>query len=338
MWTPKGGWSASSGATASSKGVINHALMSNPLDASTSKTLHAPASKPFHYGGQAVIEGVMIRGRRHTSVAIRRPDGSIFLRFEPLPGTFYDSPWARIPFLRGALFLWENLLLGTRTLLLSAGVAMGEEDTKASSGAMWGMLVPAFLFGAAIFLVGPLALTNWLDSFLSSSLLSNVVEGLIRLLFFVVYIWAIGLVPDIRRVFAYHGAEHQAVNALEHGADLEPASVQRYNTAHTRCGTGFLLNVLLLSIVVFALLGKPPPVLRYASRLVLIPAIAAVGYELLRLGADHFGKGWVRVLLAPGLALQALTTRRPEDAQVEVALAALKGAISADAGQPVAPS
>lgn len=293
-------------------------------------------SKPFHYGGQAVIEGVMIRGRRNMSVAIRRPDGSIFLRSQPLRGSFYDSPWARVPFLRGVLFLWENLLLGCRTLLLSARIAMGEEETSASPAAMWGMLVPAFLFAGAVFLIGPLAVTNWLDRYFSSGLLSNLVEGLIRLLFFVVYIWGIGLMPDIRRVFAYHGAEHQAVNALEHGADLEPASVLQYDTAHTRCGTAFLLNVLLLSIVVFALLGKPPPVLRYASRLVLIPAIAAVAYELLRLGADHFGKAWVKMLLAPGLALQALTTRRPEDAQVEVALAALNAAISADAGQPIA--
>lgn len=278
----------------------------------------------------------MIRGRQHMSVAIRRPDGRLFLRFEPLPGSFYDSPWARIPFLRGVLFLWENLLLGSRTLLLSARVAMGEEDAAVSSGAMWGMLVPAFLFAAAIFFVGPLAVTNWLDRYLSSSLVSNLVEGIIRLLFFIAYIWGIGLMPDIRRVFAYHGAEHQAVNALEHGAALEPVSVRKYDTAHTRCGTGFLLNVLLLSIVVFALLGKPPLFLRYASRLVLIPAIAAIGYELLRLGADHSGKSWVKILLAPGLALQALTTRQPDETQVEVALAALKGAMSADAGQPVA--
>ena len=294
---------------------------------------HAPTPKPFHYGGQAVIEGVMIRGRRHVSVAIRRPDGSIFLRSEPLPGTFYDSRWARVPFLRGALFLWENLLLGTRTLLLSASVAMGEEETKTSSAAMWGMLVPAFVFAAAIFFAGPIAATSWLDRYFPSGLVSNLAEGVIRLLFFVAYIWGIGLLPDIRRVFGYHGAEHQAVNALEHGAALEPGSVKNYNTAHTRCGTGFLLNVLLLSLVVFALLGKPPLALRYASRLVLIPAIAAVAYELLRLGADHFGKAWVRALLAPGLALQALTTRQPELAQVEVALAALKEAMAADSAQ-----
>lgn len=277
----------------------------------------------------------MIRGRRHLSVAIRRPDGSIFLRSEPLPGTFYDSRWARVPLLRGMLFLWENLLLGSRMLLLSAGVAMGEEDHKASGAAMWAMLAPAFLFAAAIFFAGPVALTNWLDQYFTSSLVSNLVEGVIRLLFFIAYIWGIGLMPDIRRVFAYHGAEHQAVNALEHGASLEPESVSRYNTAHTRCGTGFLLNVLLLSIIVFVLLGQPPIIMRYASRLVLIPVIAAVAYELLRLGADHFGKVWVRALLFPGLALQALTTRQPDDAQVEVALAALKEAIAADAGQAV---
>lgn len=266
------------------------------------------------------------------AVAIQRPDGSIFLRSEPLPGTFYASGWSKILFLRGILFLWENLLLGTRTLLLSAAVASGEENAKSTPAAMWAMLAPAFLLAAAIFLAGPVALTNWLDRYLSSGLMSNLVEGAIRLLFFVAYIWGIGLMPDIRRVFAYHGAEHQAVNALEHGAPLEPTSVQAYGIAHTRCGTGFLLNVLLLSVLVFALLGSPPLPLRYASRLVLMPAIAGIGYELLRLGADHFGKVWVKLLLAPGLALQALTTRQPEERQVEVALAALKEALAADQG------
>lgn len=280
----------------------------------------------------------MIRGRQNMAVAIRRPDGSIYLLSQPLPGTFYLSRWAKIPLVRGMLFLWENLLLGSRMLLLSAGVAMGQENEKQSSGAMWAMLAPAFLFAAAIFLVGPLALTNWLDSFISNTLLSNLVEGVIRLIFFIAYIWGIGLMPDIRRVFAYHGAEHEAVNALEHGAPLEPASIRDYPTAHTRCGTGFLLNVLLLSIVVFALLGKPPVVVRYASRLVLIPAIAAVGYELLRLGADNFGKFWVKALLAPGLALQALTTRKPDEGQIEVAIAALKTALAADGvGDGVSP-
>ncbi|MDO8691768.1 MAG: DUF1385 domain-containing protein [Dehalococcoidia bacterium] len=288
-------------------------------------------SKPFHYGGQAVIEGVMIRGRQHVALAVRRPDGTIFLRSEPLDGSFYQTRWATVPLVRGVLFLWENLLLGSRMLMLSAGVAMGEEDSKASSGAMWAMLAPAFLAAAAIFFAGPLFIASWLDNLIANTLLSNIVEGVIRLLFFLAYIWGIGLMPDIRRVFAYHGAEHQAVNALEHGASLDPASVSHYQTAHTRCGTGFLLNVLLLSIVVFALLGKPPLVLRYASRVVLIPAIAAVGYELLRLGADHFGNIWVKALLSPGLALQALTTRQPEAAQVEVAIVALKEALAADA-------
>lgn len=270
------------------------------------------------------------------ALAVRRPDGTIFLRSEPLPGTFYESRWAKIPFLRGILFLWENLLLGSRMLLLSAGVAMGEEETKSGPGAMWAMLAPAFLFAAAIFFAGPVAVASWLEHFVPPGLMSNLVEGVIRLIFFIVYIWAIGLMPDIRRVFAYHGAEHQAVNALEHGAPLEPASVKAFNTAHTRCGTGFLLNVLLLSVIVFALFGNPPILLRYASRLVLIPAVAAVGYELLRLGADHFDKAWVKMLLAPGLALQALTTRQPDVPQVEVALAALHEVLAADSSHATA--
>jgi uncharacterized protein YqhQ len=270
------------------------------------------------------------------AVAIRRPQGDIFLRSEALSGTFYDSPWARVPFLRGVLFLWETLLLGTRTLLLSASVAVGEDDPKVTRGAMWAMLAPAFLFAAAIFFLGPVAVINWLDRFIGSSLASNLVEGVIRLGFFVAYLWGIGLLPDIRRVFAYHGAEHKSVNALEDGAGLEAATVQGYSTAHTRCGTGFLLNVLILSVLVFALFGRPPLPLRLASRLVLIPVIAAIAYELLRLGAEHYENRLVRAFLLPGLALQALTTRQPDDGQVEVATVALKEALAADGAADVA--
>ena len=172
---------------------------------------------------------------------------------------------------------------------------------------------------------------RWLDPYLDSSLLSNLVEGLIRIGLFVAYVGAIGLAPDIRRVFAYHGAEHKAVNAYEAGSPMEVAEVRKYSTAHARCGTGFLLVVLVLAIIIFAFLGTPPMWLRLLSRLALLPVIAGLGYELIRLGARYGGNKVVRAILAPSLVLQALTTREPDDSQLEVAISALRRVIDADA-------
>ena len=294
-------------------------------------------SKPFRYGGQAVIEGVMIRGQRHMTVAVRRPDGGIALHIEALGGPLTEGP-RRVPLLRGALALWEALYLGTKALIFSANAALGEEEERISPLAMGLTLGLALAAAAAIFFASPALLTGWLEARLGSSLGAVLLEGLVRLGLLLGYIYAIGFLPDIRRVFAYHGAEHKAINALEAGAPLEAGSVQAYSTAHPRCGTAFLLLVALISIIVFALVGSQALGPRLLSRLLLIPVIAALGYEALHLGARHPRNRLIALLLRPGLLLQSLTTRQPDDGQVEVALRALKEAMAADADRLTLPA
>jgi len=285
----------------------------------------------YHYGGQAVIEGVMMRGQRHMAVAVRKPDGEIALHSEPLKGKFYTSPIMRLPFFRGIGMLGDTLVLGIRTLMYSADVALGEEDVEFSGPIAWGTIALSFALGIGLFFVLPLAIVHFLDRFITSALVSNILEGVIRLGIFLVYVWAIGFIPDIKRVFAYHGAEHKTVNAYEAGVPLTPEDVQKHKTAHTRCGTAFLLSVAVISIFVFAFLGRPSWPVRYASRIVLIPVIAAISYEWLRFTASHQDTRWVAWLSAPGLLLQRLTTQQPDDSMVEVAIAALRSAIDGDA-------
>lgn len=276
-----------------------------------------------HYGGQAVIEGVMIRGPHSVAVACRRPDGDIAVRRETLGGA-YTGPLRRIPFLRGVIVLWETLALGMRSLLFSSNVALGEEEKEVSPAAVISMGLMALALVAVLFFAGPVLLTGWLDDRIGSSVVVVIIEGLVRLTILLAYLGLIALLPDIRRVYAYHGAEHKSIHALEAGDPLEPRSVQRHPTAHVRCGTSFLLTVVIVSVVVFAALGSPNLWLRIASRVVLIPVIAALAYELIRLGGRFYENRVARVLMWPNLALQALTTRQPDDSQVEVALRALR--------------
>jgi len=193
---------------------------------------------------------------------------------------------------------------------------------------MWGSLVIGLLVAVGLFFVLPVLLVSVVDPILASPFWSNVVEKAFRIALVIGYIAAIGFVPDVRRVFAYHGAEHKAINAYEDGAVLEPAVVDRYSTAHPRCGTSFLLIVLIVSFIAFLLLGQPPMLERIVSRVVLIPIVAGVSYELIKLGAAHYSNPMVRVLLAPGLAVQRLTTREPDLSMVEVSIAALKRVIA----------
>lgn len=282
-----------------------------------------------YYGGQAVLEGVMIRGRRRMAVAVRRPEGDIALRVESLGGV-YSGHLRRIPFLRGVIVLWETLALGTRALLFSSNVALGEDEKEISRPALWGTVGLALAFVIALIFIGPVLAIGRLESALDNERLAALVEGVLRLLVLLAYLLLIGLLPDIRRVFAYHGAEHKSINALEDGAPLEVGSVQRYSTAHPRCGTSFLLVVVVISVALFVLVGLPPLWQRILSRVVLIPVIAAISYEVIRLAAalQHFGP--VRVLFKPNLWLQALTTREPDDDQVEVAICALREALAGD--------
>ncbi|MBI2864191.1 MAG: DUF1385 domain-containing protein [Chloroflexi bacterium] len=291
-------------------------------------------AKPLFYGGQAVIEGVMMRGQQHMAVAVRNPKGEIVIHGERLKGSIYTSSWWKLPFLRGVTMIWDTLVLGVRTLLYSANVAAAEEEVEITPRMMWVTLGTALAVIVAVFFLAPLLLVRWLEDN-NPSLVSHVVEGVIRLALLVGYIAAIGFLPDIRRVFAYHGAEHKTINAMEAGAFLDVRTVQTHSTSHPRCGTAFLLIVMVISVVVFAIIGTENIWLRGVSRIVLIPLIAAIGYEIVRFSASHMKNRLVRALLSPGLALQALTTRPPDDKMVEVAIAALNHVMAADsAGKP----
>ncbi len=285
--------------------------------------------KRIYYGGQAVIEGVMIRGPRTMAIACRRPDGEIAIRSESLGGV-YSSPARHVPLARGVIVLWETLALGMRALMWSSSVQLGSEGEEADSRPMWAVAMLSFALVAGLFFAGPLLLADLMHDLLGRDWLVIVVEGVIRLGIVVGYVGVIGLMPDVRRVYEYHGAEHKSIHALESGDPLEPAAVQRHPTAHVRCGTSFLLTVVVVSIIVFALVGDPALWIRVVSRIVLIPVIAAVSYELIRLGGRFEGNPLTRVLMWPNLALQAITTKPPDDAQVEVALASLTEVLAAE--------
>jgi hypothetical protein len=250
---------------------------------------------------------------------------------EPLSPA-YTGRLRKIPLLRGLVVLIETLVLGTRSLLYSANVAVGGEngEDKLPTGVAWVAIVLGLGLGVALFFVAPLFVTHSLDTHIKSAVVSNLVEGGFRIAIFLAYLWAVNLIPDVRRVFAYHGAEHKAINAYEAGVPLETESVKNYSTAHARCGTAFLLVVMVLAILIFALLGRPALWLRVVSRLALIPVIAGLSYELIRVQARHIHSKLVRILVGPSLALQRMTTRQPKDEQIEVALAALKQVLEAD--------
>jgi hypothetical protein len=286
-------------------------------------------AKRFYYGGQAVMEGVMMRGRKAMVTAVRRPGGGLVMDTQPLAG-IYSGRVRQIPLLRGVVVLVEALVLGIKSLLYSANVSLEEEEAKISGWLVWLLLAVSLAFAVALFFMTPLFLTKLLTPSGISSLLFNLIEGIIRVAIFLVYLWLINFLPDIKRVFAYHGAEHKAVNAYEAGVPLEVEATRRYGTAHRRCGTSFLFVVLIIAIIVFSLVGLPSLWLMALSRIVLIPVIAALGYEIIYFSAAHADNKIVRALSAPGLWLQSLTTREPDDSQLEVALAALKKVVELD--------
>ena len=309
-------------------------------------------SEKILYGGQALIEGVMMRGRRFVAAAVREPNGTIVATSEPISPAIYGGAWAKVPFLRAVTILWDTLVLGTQMLMYSANVAVAEEMKKDEApvpqtaatakdntpagipaGVAFGTLIVSLAFGIGLFFVLPLFLISLVDPILTArigspdaaSLVSNILEGIIRLVIFLAYIWTISLMPDVRRVFQYHGAEHKTIAADEAGAPLTPESIQHFGKEHPRCGTGFLLVVVVVSIFVFALLGRPPIVWRVASRVVLVPVVAALSYELIKFSSAHRNNPLLNWLVVkPSLALQSLTTREPDAAMIEVAVAALQ--------------
>ena len=281
-------------------------------------------------GGQAVLEGVMMRAPTGWAVAVRRPDGVIEAVSHELPRLSARSKWAKIPLIRGVLVLIESLTLGFKALswsALKAGEEEGEEEITKPQ--IMGAMVVALVFFVAVFMLLPLLIARGVDSrFGDSSLTFNIIDGAVRLLLFIGYIWLIGLSKDIRRVFEYHGAEHKTIHAYEAGDPLRADEIQKYSPKHPRCGTNFLMIVILLALVVFTFVGRPSLPWLVASRVFLIPVIAGISYELLKAAAD---RRWLSIASKPGLWLQALTTRQPDESQVEVAVASLLASLEQEA-------
>lgn len=281
----------------------------------------------------------MMRGRKQLAVAVRNPKGDIVLHTEKLPARVYDSNLATFPFLRGLILLWDMLILGMRMLMFSANVSLeeeGEEQVELGNGAMYTMLFVSLAFGIGLFFVAPLLLTHFIGRSLHGSVLTSLVEGIIRLAIFMAYLGLMARLPDIRRTFMYHGAEHKTINAFEAGTPLEPEAVQRHSTIHPRCGTTLLLFVLVLAIFVFAAIGEQPLLIRVVSRIVCVPLIASVCYEWIRFAANHIGNPVMKAFMTPAMALQRMTTREPDLSQLEVAIAALRDVIRAEGLEPVA--
>ncbi|MGE5462301.1 MAG: DUF1385 domain-containing protein [Syntrophothermus sp.] len=275
------------------------------------------------YGGQAVIEGVMMRGQKAFAVAMRDPNGNIVVHKEDLAAV-YRSRITKIPFLRGIILLWDALGLGMRALTLSANTQTGE-DEKLEGPALYLTLTASLAIGIGVFFLLPAGVGGLAEKYLGwSPFLNNLLEGLLRLALLIGYIWAIGFMPDVRRLFAYHGAEHKTINAYEAGAELTPENVARYSLQHARCGTAFMLTLVLISILVFTFLGPLPMFWRLASRVLLIPVLAGIAVEYIRWTANHLDSPIVRLLIKPNLALQSLTTREPDRSMLEVAIASFK--------------
>jgi uncharacterized protein YqhQ len=314
---------------------------------------------PTTYGGQAVLEGVMMRGRRWASVAVRAPDQQIVVRSERLPVHLYGGWVSKTPFLRGLTVLWDSLGLGMKALMFSAEVAEQDDAPKADAGdgetvdgasvltgassaasaaptsfgqtLQWTTVAFSMLIGVGIFFLLPLGAAALFELAIDNSLVVHLFEGLVRLALLVGYVWAIGFVPEIRRVFAYHGAEHMTIHAFEAGEPLDQAHIGKYPPAHPRCGTAFLLLVVAISILLFALIPTDNWWIRIASRIVAIPLIAGIAYEVLKFGGKHADHPLMRLIVVPGLALQSLTTRYPEPDMIEVAVASFQTVLDLEA-------
>jgi len=302
----------------------------------------APREIKFSYGGQAVIEGVMMRGARTAAVAVRDPKGQIVVHETVLNRALYQGRIAKTPFVRGVVGLYDALGLGTRALMWAADVALGEEEEVNFNGPIgWATIAFSLLLGIGLFFLLPTTAATGIGHVLGLStdyvvegtsgsqvdlgpLIINLIEGVIQLTILIGYIWLIGRIPDVKRLFGYHGAEHKTINAYEAGAELTPEIVAQYPIEHPRCGTAFLLTVAFVSIFVFSLFGRPPFLLLILSRVILIPVIAGIAYEFIQFTSRNVKNPLIRLLIKPNLALQRLTTRQPELHMIEVAIVAFK--------------
>ena len=291
------------------------------------------------YGGQAVLEGVMMRGSQALAVAVRDPKGAIQLQCRPL-SRLYRGPVSRWPFVRGLLGLWDALGLGMQALTYSANIAAGEA-VQVEGPTMWVTVSISLTFGIALFFLAPAAAGAGIDYLLQSVLetaptvtagwVGNLAEGLIRLGLIVGYIWGIGFIPDIKRLYGYHGAEHKVINAFEAGAPLTPESAARFPLEHPRCGTAFLLVVVVLSILLFSLLGPLDLMWRLLSRILFVPMLAGIAYEYLRFTARYISNPFIRLIVIPNLLMQRLTTREPDLQMLEVSITAFEAMRKAEA-------
>ncbi|MDD2540547.1 MAG: DUF1385 domain-containing protein [Desulfuromonadaceae bacterium] len=299
-------------------------------------------------GGQAVIEGVMMRAPRSVAIAVRRPDGEIVVKKELVIPLSERFPVVKLPIVRGAVALFSSLIIGIKALNFSANEAMSDDEkekekkkdsgkeggSELSSWAMAGTMAVAFGFGICLFFLFPLYMTKLLTPVIGdNNIVFNLVDGVIRVVVFLAYIWGISRMEDIQRVFQYHGAEHKSIFAFEAGVELTIENVRRYNRLHPRCGTSFLLIVMLVSIAVFSLIPKLWPFyLKAGSRIILLPMIAGISYEFLKWSAKNDSHPLVKLVITPGLALQRLTTREPDDSQLEVAIRSMNEALELNAG------
>ncbi len=291
----------------------------------------------INVGGQAVIEGVMMRAPRAMAIAVRRPTGEIVVKREEMVPLSERFPVVKLPIIRGAVALFHSLMMGMSALNFSANEAMveeGEEKKELSPWAMAGTMAFAFGFGILLFFIMPLYLTKLLVPVIGdSNIVFNLVDGVIRVVVFLLYIWIISRMEDIQRVFQYHGAEHKSIFAFEAGDELTVENVRRYSSLHPRCGTSFLLIVMVVSIVIFSLIPKLWPFyMKAGARVVFLPLIAGVSYEFLKWSAKNDDSPLVKMIIAPGLALQRLTTREPDDSQLEVAIRSLQEALEVNDG------
>jgi uncharacterized protein YqhQ len=274
------------------------------------------------YGGQALIEGVLMRGSKYLAASMRDPNGVIHTQTEKLQG-LYTSKIAKLPFLRGLVIMWDAIGLGTKYLTISANYQTGEDD-KIEGPALYGTLFISFALAIGLFFLAPAGLAALLQKwFAVNSFTMNLIEGLLRLGLVVAYIWGVGKMPDIRRVFSYHGAEHKTINAFEAGEILTPENVKKYSLHHPRCGTGFILILVIFSVILFTLIGPLPNIaVRLASRVLLLPLLVMLAYEFMRFTANHLSNPIVRLLALPGMAMQRLTTFEPPLDVIEVAITA----------------
>ena len=288
-----------------------------------------PEKNKYQVGGQAVIEGVMMRGKNFWALAVRRPDKTISTRIFKNSSLTINNRFLGFPFVRGVVNLIESMALGFRALSYSANEAT-EEDIQFSKKEMTIAVIIAVIFAVGVFFVLPTLIGRSFSSYFPNTIVYNLMEGLVRILLFLAYILLVSQLKDIKRIFQYHGAEHKTIQAYEHDEDIKLENVRKYTTVHVRCGTSFLLIVMVVAIFIFALLGRPPLPLRILYRVLLIPVVAGISYELIKLAGKFSKYRIVNILFYPGLLLQKITTREPDDSQLEVAISSFNRVIEAE--------